>query len=248
MANIIKQAEQEYYKIYNVTKVGNILPHALFPDNFEYYFFAFELESENKVTDRFIFPIAPKQISINESKIASVLKTSGGVVSLFNSTFNPLTITISGNFGRDFKMLVGNLKDKTNIKNDKWVDYFKDVKPFINPFLKTGFGAYNELKRIVRKSTQLSATGQPFQTIFYNLAFSEVYIVQILDFNSTMSDDQNTIHNFSMTMKAINYYSMKSFRNQKLKSISTSLKESLKRTKERVSVENFNKSEFSNIA
>ena len=229
MANLLQNALDEYYKIFNL---GNVFPHALFPDNFELYFFAFELEDGNKVTDRFIFPINPKQINIQESKITSVTKTSGGVVALFNTTYNPLNISITGDFGRDFKLLIGNIKDKMNLKdNNRWVDLYENVKPFVNPYIKTGFGAFNELKRIIRKSSQLTPTGKPYKTIFYNLAFSEIYIVQILDFNPSMTDDRNMIHNYTLSMKAINYYLAGDIYKTKFKDFKSSIRDSVQNLK-----------------
>lgn len=210
MADYLQAAQQEYFRIFDAGGEG--LLHALFPNNFELYFFAFELEDELKVTDRFIFPISPTSLTINEPKISTVIKTSGGVINLFNTSYNPMMITLSGDFGRDFKLLVANKSNLDGVKNSKtrfrenWVDQYKNVAEFINPFIKTGFGAFNELKRIIRKSTQLTATGKPYRLIFYNLAFSEIYLCQVLEFNPSMNVDKNMIHQFSLTMKAISYY------------------------------------------
>jgi len=226
MATIIQQAEDTRQALYNV---GEAFAHALFPNQFEYYFFAFELEDDKQVTDRFIFPISPKSISISESKIANVQKTSGGVVNLFNTSYNPLTITIQGNFGRDFKLFYANKKnaDTNLISNESestWVDIFNFIKPFVNEFLYTGFGAFNELKRIIRKSTQLTPTGKPYKLIFYNLAFSEIYLVQILNFNPTMTNENNYIHEFSLSMQAISYYNFYDAITEKYNNLSNSIK------------------------
>lgn len=212
--NIAKNA---YYKALSlpsqfVNEDRKVLLHELYPSNFPYYFMAFELENiRGMTTDRMVFPILPTSYTGTNNIVTSVQKTAGGIIDQFNSTLAPMTLNIQGNFGVSFKLMKQpnikdldgmseNLGNTANFLNEKW----KNDKGYLgNPLLFTGFRAFNELKRICDKSRTLDNTGQPYKTIFYNLAFSSQYYVRIINFNEDMNVNNNFFHNFNLQMRVI---------------------------------------------
>ena len=93
------------------TDVGKLTAHTLFPNEFEYYLISFELldsGASHKVTDRFIFPVMPDRIEIGKMKTTTIKKSFGGVIAYTNNAFETIPISITGSFGRRFRLLVGN--------------------------------------------------------------------------------------------------------------------------------------------
>jgi hypothetical protein len=79
-----------------------------YPDEFELYVIALELTDENFITQQyFVFPINPSSIEETEPKLTNIRKTLGGITVLRNTTFVPTQISLSGTFGRNFKVLIG---------------------------------------------------------------------------------------------------------------------------------------------
>lgn len=207
-------AKTAYYNLLSqpngfVSEARQVVMHNLFPNQFEYYFMAIELEnSKGKTTDRMVFPILPKTIDERRTITSNVQKTAGGVISQFSTTFTPIDISISGTFGKEFKLLNnlplnGEIDVLDNLAKGTWKEKWNSTKTFFNPLIFTGFGAFNELKRIFEKSRLLDSNGKPYKTIFYNLAFSSQYYVQLQQFNGNENVDQNFFHNFTLSMKAV---------------------------------------------
>lgn len=179
----------------------------LFPKDFELYMCAFEIvNSDDKTEYYFIFPIMPS--SINESKPYTnvVRKTAGGIVTLSNPTFDPVDISLSGNFGRNFKILIGNtIQDVVH----GFVDYdisagrlLKGQIPGFMPQVKTGYGCIKLLEDIIEYSKVVDENG-PKRLIFYNLALGNNYYVKVQNLTFTQSQDNNMIWNYSIQMKGI---------------------------------------------
>ena len=90
---------------------GKSALHALMPDDYEYYLCSFELYDSKMDKKGFLsFVVMPDQITESHSPIQSITKTHSGIVTTFNSTFSPVNITISGTFGKKFR-IVSNYKD-----------------------------------------------------------------------------------------------------------------------------------------
>src|SRR3970040_403030 len=78
---------------------GKILLNNLYPQEFEYYMMAFEIEGENGIEDRFIFPVMPSSISIKDTKTTNIRRTKAGTTILSDNSFTHKMISISGSFG-----------------------------------------------------------------------------------------------------------------------------------------------------
>ncbi len=229
-------AKDTFYNLLNT--IGSAGLHAMYPNDFEYYMVALELVKYNGVTiDMLIFPVLPKQIKRSEHTATSIKKTMGGVSVIKTSSFIPIDFSISGNFGRKFKVLVQSdtiidfqalrYSLKTGVTQRDYID--KDIisgskfnKPAFNYAIKTGYGVTKILESIVNKSRG-SIDNKPNRLIFYNLAFGESYLVEVIDFDVFQSMENNMIWNYSINMKAIAPLEMVEWsRERSVKSVLTS--------------------------
>lgn len=195
-----------------LTSIGEAALHALLPVDFEYYLIAFELvTSDNRTIDYFAFPVAPQNISVQEPQLTNIKKTAKGIVSLSTNTFVPKVITMKGDFGRRFKLLLrdrivdfsafkfsGILK-KENIQGN--LNILRKA-PF-DPTVKNGYGCLKILQSILDKSTAVDDNNNPFKLFFYNPIFGDNYLVEVVDFDINMSMERNRIGAYSVQLKAI---------------------------------------------
>lgn len=209
-------AKKAFYNL--LTTVGSAGVHAEYPNDFEYYMVGLELVKYNGITiDMLIFPVLPKQIKRSEHTATNIKKTMGGVSVVKTSSFVPIDFSISGNFGRKFKVLVQSdaILDfqalryslATGTTQRDYVDQdiisgSKFSKPAFNYAIKTGYGVTKVLEAIVNKSRG-SIDNKPNRLIFYNLAYGESYLVEIIDFEVSQGLENNMIWNYSLNMKAI---------------------------------------------
>lgn len=186
---------------------GKSALHAIYPDNFEYYLCSFELINYYGERIAFLqFPIMPEAITESTTSIVTTTKTNSGIVSVFNNTFNPVNISISGNFGRSLKILFGN-KEITESKISKLFDNSNSViggwiknSP---PIAKTGYGLIRMMKSIIETSRKTDENDEAYCLIFRNHAFNSSYIVEIMNDTYSMNMQSNMIWNYSIEMKAI---------------------------------------------
>lgn len=185
-----------------LNSIGRSGLNSLFPKDFELYIVSFELvDSLDNTLELFVFPIMPDNMTITEPEITNIKKTNRGVVSLKTDSFIPKDISLSGNFGRNLKILI----------RDKIVDFkafagglglFKSE--FQGPNIKTGFGAINVMRDILDGSKLLDTKGNPCRLYFYNFAFGENYVVEVMDKTfSQNKDSSNLIWNYNITLKAV---------------------------------------------
>lgn len=195
-----------------LNSVGEATLHALFPSDFEFYMISFELvTSDNLTIDYFSFPVSPQNISVQEPQLTNVKKTSKGIVSLSTNTFVPKMITMKGDFGRRFKLL---LRDRTvDFSAFKFSGVLKKENiqgnlnvlrkaPF-DPTVKSGYGCLKILQSILDKSTAVDDINRPFKLFFYNPIMGDNYLVEVIDFTSMMSMERNRIGSYSVQLKAI---------------------------------------------
>lgn len=192
---------------------GKWLLHQQFPNDFEYYMCAFELLDSNlKTLAYFIFPIMPNSLNYNNIPLTKVTKTAGGVSVLKNKQFVPKSLTISGTFGRSFKVLIGNeyqdlISGFSEIKDDIFKGSFKTGgKKILENFsdsVKTGYGCTKVLETILNESNQPDILGKNKYLIFYNLAFNQSFFVEYEDETYSMAQDTNMIWQYSIKLKAI---------------------------------------------
>jgi hypothetical protein len=207
---MISQVVQE-----RVTKlretVGQIGLSYQFPKEFEYYMAALELcDSEMKTEYYFIFPVMPSSITNSIPVPTNTKITNGGITVIKNTQFVPRELTLTGNFGRSLKVLLG------KGKYQELVSSFKDTSGGIskksilsgagNVFdqrTKTGYGCCKLLEEIVYQSSQLDDFGKQKHLIFYNLAFGDSFFVEPSNLTFTMSAESNMIWNYSLPLKAV---------------------------------------------
>jgi hypothetical protein len=168
---------------------------ALFPEEFEVYMMTLELVDFNgDVADFFTFPIMPSEVTKTESEMTSVKTTAGGIVSLTTDALVPHEITINGDFGRNFKVLIG--RELINFK--AFGESYKALKggkfrQFKNPFsarIKTGYGCTKLLQHLVNKSVKLDGNNKPYKMFLHNPALGESYLVEKQSL--TLRQDTNT--------------------------------------------------------
>ncbi len=176
--------------------------NALYPDDFELYIIAFELvDSSDNTLEFFSLPITPKNIEIREPEITNIKKVNRGVVSLKTDSFVPKDITLTGDFGRNLKILI----------RDRIVD-FKSFRgglglargDFQGPTIKTGYGTTKVFQNILEGSKAVDQKGKPTRLYFYNFAFNDNYVVEVVDKSFTQSrDSSNMIWNYNVSLKAV---------------------------------------------
>lgn len=191
-----------------VSDVGNALLHYKYPKDFEYYLVAIELkDSQDRTVDYFAFPITPKEMSDSLNKITSINKTMRGVTVFKDSSFEPQDISLSGNFGRRFRLINTN-SDPTysagfSIRNGYFGRSNGVKTPKLPGFIKTGYGCVKFLESMVKRASLLDNNDKPFRMYFYNLAFGESYLVEPINFTASQNLESNMIWNYNLSLKAI---------------------------------------------
>lgn len=196
-----------------LTSVGQAGLNSLFPNDFSYYLIALELvNSQNSTVDYFAFPVAPNNISQSEPKLVNIKKTAGGIVSLNTNNFVPKTITLRGNFGRKFRVLLKNklvidfsaFKFSGTLKKEQIQNAFSSLKQAaFDPSIKSGYGATKYLQAIIDKTSALDDSGNPFKLYFYNPIFGDNFLVEPLNFEISEGMESNRIPNYSLELRAI---------------------------------------------
>lgn len=202
-----------------LSDIGQAGLHGVFPNDFEFYAVAIELVNADGETEYYMmFPVMPDSLSINEPNIVSVTKTSGGVTTLFNPTFQPQSITCMGTFGKKFRVLLnGNggifgtayarIKNLKNlIKQGGSIFSKNDIEdtPELSKNIKTGYGATKLLERLLELSKSVDANGRPYYLFFYNLAFNQQMLVEVenASFNQDISSN-NGYWRYQFQLKAV---------------------------------------------
>lgn len=196
-------------------RVGKTILNTMYPKEFELYVVALELIDGNGNTlNYFIFPVNPSAIDETNASITNIKKTLTGVVSLRNPTFNPVDINLSGTFGRKLRILLGTdyvdflssfttTPGRLTKESEVTEDSFKSGgKNLFDNRIKTGFGCLNILKDIIDSSARTDING-PKTLIFHNLAFGSTYVVEPIQIKTSMSQETNMLHQYSLTLKAI---------------------------------------------
>lgn len=189
-----------------------------FPNDHEYYMMAFELVSHDGHTiDYFVCPVNPKSYTQNEPTATTVQKTMGGVSVTGNSSFVPIDIMISGDFGRKFKIMVSKTLDVGDLAVAQYSTTLgifnrggfapslrgKFFKTIMNSRVKTGYGALKVLQGIMDKS-QGEIDGKPNQLYMYNPAFNSNFLVKVMNFKITQAQgSSNMIWGYELNLKAI---------------------------------------------
>jgi hypothetical protein len=201
------EASQRFNEV--LGSLGRPVLGALFPGEFEVYMMTLELiDSEGEIADYLSFPVLPDDVTKTEPELTNIKKSAGGVTSLTTSSFTPQDITINGNFGRAFKVLIG--REMINFKAfGASLRAIETLNPnnVQNPFdikIKTGFGCTKILQAIVSKSNKLDLHNKPYKLFFHNPTLGESYLVEKM--NLTLRMDKNTsnrIWGYSLVFKIL---------------------------------------------
>lgn len=201
-----------------LVSVGRAGLSGLFPRDFEYYLVALELTTfDGDTIDFFSFPIMPSQMSKTETTKTSIYPTLGGITIINSDAYTPRDITISGDFGRAIKLMVGNYGDQfvsfkgVKFSNTQGIYYSDEVDaalankvPDFNGTIKTGFGCIKILQSIIDRATGHD-NGKPFRLYFYNLALGESYLVVPTKTPLTLNqnENKNTIWSYTLNLTII---------------------------------------------
>jgi len=182
--------------------IGRSVLNVKYPKEFELYMCALELlDQDSKTLRYFVFPVMPSSIEEIKPQITNIKKTLAGVTVLSNPTFIPGDISISGNFGRKFRVLIG--KDYVDLTSS--LDFTiknKKKEQVFNAQMKTGYGVCKVLERIIDESKVVDEKGVR-RLIFYNPALGNSYLVKPTNLKFSTSQESNMIWNYSLSFKTI---------------------------------------------
>lgn len=193
-----------------LVETGRAGLHATAPDDYEYYLCSFELFNSSLEKVGFIsFVVMPNQIAENYTPIQTITKTHGGIVTVFNPSFNPFDISLSGTFGKKFRIVTdlkdpdpANKKKKTNMLLNLVMGNISNVTGGLMG-AKSGYGLTKVLQHILQESNRLDENEKPYILVFNNYAFNTHYVVNVMNFSFQQSYDQNMIWNYSIQLKAV---------------------------------------------
>lgn len=194
-----------------IVDVGRAGLHVLGPDNFEYYMCSLSLRDKNmKEVAYMSFPVMPNNIMESKQAIASVTKTNKGIVTQFNSSFNPVDISLQGTFGRKLRLILGNKEFVPEATAS-----FAMAQKFFNGniginggiagtdiLIKTGYGLTKMMEHIL-DAAYLGDDNGPYIVVFTNYAFNTSYIVEPLQRSFSQSTENNMIWYYNVEMKAV---------------------------------------------
>lgn len=192
-----------------LSTIGKAALNARYPNEFELYVCALELvDQAGKTMKYFIFPVNPSSMDEAQPKLTNIKKTAAGVTVLSSPTFVPIDITLTGTFGRKFKVLLGNdfvdiVQSFTTSPSAVSVDSDDNGQTDVfDARVKTGYGCLKILQEIVDGADVIDENG-PRRLIFYNPAFGSSYVVKPMSFKIAMSQESNMVHNYFLSLKAI---------------------------------------------
>lgn len=213
----ITRAYDEYRRL--SSSVGKAALHTLFPEDFEYYSISLELTTfDDNTIDYFVFPIMPKSISKTEAVRINVKKSLSTITVINSKSFIPQEISIKGDFGRAFNVLLKGSESTVfrafRFARDNGIKKIQDLSPsyvskrtaVFDPVIKTGYGCIKILQSIINKANGTDDKGRPFKLYLYNPALGENYLVVpspnplILDQNNQQN---NMIWGYTLNLTAI---------------------------------------------
>lgn len=187
---------------------GKSAVHALMPDDYEYYLCSFELYNSKMDRKGFLsFVVMPDQITESYSPIQSIIKTNSGIVTTINNTFSPVNITISGTFGKKFR-LVSNYKDPGSKQFKGGGGKFSlnlNLGSKFSVGVKSGYGLTKILNNILQHANKTDEYGKPYFLIFNNYAFNTSYVINPMNFQFHQGYENNMIWYYSINMTAVGF-------------------------------------------
>jgi len=199
-------------------EIGMKTLSSMYPNDFDYYLCALELTtSDDKTIDYLAFPVNPDSMSKSMPNRNTVKRSMGAVTVLSNPVFTPQEITISGSFGRGFKILTTKAPDPDvtymSTVSGKYSLYSISKKNGLGSIhvssfdlnSKTGYGVIKILEAIIDKSVALDKEGKPCKLYFYNMALGESYLVTVPPSGFQLHQDlsKNMIWSYNLTLQII---------------------------------------------
>lgn len=194
-----------------ISTLGRAGLHVLFPNDFEYYAITLELTDSKGVTvDYLTFPVNPENIDFTDSTVTNVKKTLGGVTALDSTSFVPKQYTLSGTFGRGFKLLINNADSSPESSTSKGTfdlnvnDGIQVKTSVLSARLKTGYGAIKVLESMIKKSRALDDYNKPHRLYLYNPTLNHNFLVKV-DPLTLLQDKQtsNMIWRYNLVFKVL---------------------------------------------
>lgn len=199
-----------------VKTLGVATLNALYPNDIPMYSLYLELvNSKGHTVDFFSWPVMPDEIreTENTASVMSIRKTMSGVVVQSNSTFHPRQISIRGDFGRKFKVVIGGEQIVfagfgLSLKNGKFnvtkPNFFSSEPPQFSSIAKNGYGCVKMLESIKEKSRQLDEDGFPYSLYLYNPVLGNNYQVKFSSFTHMQDKDRyNMIPSYNIQLTAV---------------------------------------------
>lgn len=208
-----------------VLNQGRATLHSLAPDDFEYYACTLLLEnSAGDMVKLFNFPVMPNSMSINKRPLVNIKKTARGYLDQFSTSFSGDTISMSGTFGRKFRLI---LQDEIKKPNSRDLKVSEEDKIFLKDTfdakVKTGYGALKLMEKIIYQSTKLDKNGYPHRLYFLNYAFNEMFFVEVTNWSKQQSLENNIMWNYSIELKCLGIAKSKYMERNKGAKITTML-------------------------
>ena len=186
-----------------LVEVGRSAIHATLPDDFEYYLCSLELVNHLDERVGFLsFTVMPEQINESYAPIQTMIKTHSGVVTVYNDSFAPVDINISGTFGRKIRLLL-NYKDpyiETGGRKFATLNFGKLTG--VETGVKSGYGMTKILQHILENSAKSDEFGRPHYLKFYNYALNTAYICDVVNFSLNQNVGSNMMWNYNISLRA----------------------------------------------
>lgn len=169
--------------------------HSLFPKEFEMYMLTFELTDFNgRTMDLFTFPINPSSMSKSEPFTKTINRSHGSIVVNRAGYFTPQDLTIRGNFGKSFKILIRNTS----------INFFSlRLENELSHTIKSGYGSFKVLQDICNRSNELNSNNEPNLLFLHNFILGESYLVEVLEFSSDLTTSANMLYNYNLRLKLL---------------------------------------------
>lgn len=184
-----------------VNGIARSVLNSLYPSEFEVYFVSLELTDYNgNIEEYFTFPINPNSISKTEPRTKSIERTFGKIIVNKSDKFTPQDLTIKGNFGRDFKII---LRHKGEISFNSLLTrslLFNEEE--FSSGIKSGYGSFKILQSICEKSEK-SNLGRPNKLYFHNYLLGESYLVEVIELSEDQSLQSNMMWNYNLRLKIL---------------------------------------------
>ncbi len=186
-----------------LASIGRTALSALYPNDINLALIALELvDSNGSTVDYFTWPIMPSEIREVHQEITNIKKTIGGVYVLKNTTFAPRQISLSGTFGRRFKLLINNKQlelagfrfslsgGKVNISPP---NFLEQRIPEFSSIAKNGYGCIKIIEAMKEKSKKLDENGKPYSLYFYNPLLGNNYQIEIINFSHMQDENEHNM-------------------------------------------------------